>query len=60
MSTVTVSQETINLVVNRIGFPLEHFDFENLLEFITFNGIYEPSFKEWDSIPELWSEWREK
>jgi hypothetical protein len=58
--SVIVSKETIDLVIKRIGHPLDYFDFENLIEFITFNGIYEPDFKDWDDVPELWSEWLEK
>ena len=58
--SVTIGQETINLALKRLNLILEQVNLDNFLEFITFNGIYEPDFKYWNIIPELWSDWLEK
>jgi hypothetical protein len=62
MASVIVSHTTIAMVKVELGIPDDCLTIsdENIREFIVYNGIYEPDFKYWNMVQELWDDWMSK
>jgi len=55
-----INQDFIDRVLFTLDLTKDQVNFENFLEFIDFNGLGEPEFKEWDLVQALWEDWNNK